>query len=54
MLARVEQKDGTYVSEERGAPKCGEDFCDACGDCLECYGDHDCPEGQHVWVIYQE
>lgn len=33
---------------------CGEDFCDACGDCLACYGGDVCygqdPPGEHVWV----
>ena len=34
---------------------CGEAFCDACGDCLYCYGGDDgCPIGSHWWVIYEE
>jgi hypothetical protein len=29
---------------------CGEDFCDRCGDCLECYGDDPCTDGKpHGW-----
>jgi hypothetical protein len=37
-------------------PVCGEDFCDACGDCLSCYGYDDCyPRGgDHFWVQYGE
>ncbi len=33
--------------------KCGEDFCDACGDCLHCYGEDLCQhseDGKHTWV----
>jgi hypothetical protein len=34
-------------------PQCGEDFCDACGDCLACFGDGFCPDwGSHQWVKY--
>ena len=34
-------------------PTCGEDFCESCGDCLSCYGGHECTEssdGEHWWV----
>ncbi len=53
MIALVEQEDGSYKSEERGDPKCGEDFCDSCGDCLHCYPWY---EGYclHSWVIYKD
>ncbi len=54
MRADVEQSDGTYRSEERGEPVCGEDFCDACGDCLHCDADAACLYGEHRWVIYLE
>ena len=38
---------------EREAPVCGQDFCDACGDCLRCYGDDECPDGgAHFWLYY--
>jgi len=33
------------------APRCGEQFCDACGDCLYCYADDRChytADGHHV------
>ena len=56
MIAMVEQHDGTYVDDER-VPKCGEDFCDWCGDCLHCYGDDPCRDGssasKHLWVVYR-
>lgn len=32
---------------------CGDVFCDACGDCIACYGDEYCMEssdGQHSYV----
>lgn len=33
-------------------PVCGEDFCDACGDCLNCYSEEACfvTHGEHVWI----
>ncbi len=45
--------------EKSMKPVCGEDFCDTCGDCLNCYGDDPCYHGdgfkaKHVWVFYQE
>jgi len=59
MIARFEQKDGTYKFKENGEPECGEDFCDACGDCLDCYpgqcmGDRsdDGLSTEHCWVVY--
>lgn len=37
-------------------PLCG-DYCDACGDCLHCYGEDACghrgDEG-HTWIVYAE
>jgi hypothetical protein len=41
---------------EEAEPECGEDFCDACGDCLDCYGGDPCYEsksGEHFWVVYE-
>ena len=38
-------------------PECGLDFCDACGDCLACYGDDPCTgadDGVHMWVYRDE
>jgi hypothetical protein len=26
----------------RHEPRCGVDFCDRCGDCLDCYGGENC------------
>jgi hypothetical protein len=41
----------------KAKPRHGEDFCDACGDCLDCYWDDPCgrygDEG-HIWVIYED
>ena len=45
-----------YGMDER-EPKCGEDFCDYCGDCLHCNGSDECSEndhGSHRWVIYDD
>jgi hypothetical protein len=53
---QIEQPDGTYIVDDAARiPKCGEDFCDRCGDCLACesdtcwYGGYD--NGPHLWVI---
>lgn len=47
MIAKVEKPDGSYEDVEMGDPKCGQDFCDSCGDCLDCQY---CP--CQFWVIY--
>jgi hypothetical protein len=34
-------------------PQCGEDFCEACGDCISCYGGDPChrnDDGEHQWI----
>ena len=53
MKASVEKPDGTYVKKEMGDPVCGEDFCDGCGDCLDCqwHGKEEWCSGS-FWVIY--
>lgn len=33
---------------------CGQDFCDACGDCMECYASDPCPWGTHRVVVYED
>ena len=36
-------------------PKCGVDFCDACGDCLACEWEDPCwgnSGDSHSWVVY--
>jgi len=46
-LLRVEEAD----------PVCGEDWCDACGECLHCYGSDWCnarEEEGHLWVVYED
>lgn len=38
-------------------PRCGEDFCEYCSECLECYGWDPCSisdNGEHLWVKYVE
>lgn len=55
MIADVEKPDGTYAQVEMGEPECGVDFCDGCGDCLDCqhHDDKDwCPAGSSRWVVY--
>ncbi len=57
MIAQIEQDDGTFVDEKR-TPKCEQDFCDRCRECLHCYREDPCFDGtedlkDHVWVIYQ-
>lgn len=41
-------------------PVCGEDFCDQCGDCLDCYNGDGCmvggewdTEAEHRWHVYE-
>jgi hypothetical protein len=39
------------------SPQCGQDFCDSCGDCLDCFREDGCAgvEGrQHAWVVYPD
>lgn len=45
------------IGTEEAEPDCGLDFCERCGDCLDCYGGDECLEskdGQHLWVRYLE
>lgn len=54
-MALVEKPDKTYEWMEMGEPECGEDFCDGCGDCLDCqyHGPAEWDNGQSShWVIY--
>lgn len=42
---------------EEAQPRCG-DLCDRCGDCLKCFGEDECWDGdrsvpEHFWVIYE-
>lgn len=55
----AELVDANYhVSESLVAePTCGEDFCDACGDCLSCYAGDPCYSsniGEHRWIVYAD
>jgi len=55
MLKEIWNEEGTkYIRGEQAIPKCGEDFCDNCGDCLHCYGKDECLDGSHRWVQYGE
>jgi len=54
-MAEVYSSDGkTCLGHIDVQPECGEHFCDYCGDCLHCYGDDECPDGGHRFVIYEE
>lgn len=48
-----------FIREVEAEPVCEQDFCDACGDCLACFGDGDCYCGHnddcsHFWVDYEK
>jgi len=53
MLKHIYDEAGEKVLRtEVAEPTCG-DLCDACGDCLYCYGEDPCVEkGTHFWVQY--
>ena len=57
MKRHVYSHDGlTLLRVEEANPVCG-DHCDACGDCLYCYGENPCldsKDGQHFWVVYED
>ena len=48
--------DGKKIGKIIADPECGKDFCDSCGDCLDCYGGDPCwdagESGDHFWVRY--
>lgn len=58
MTRHVYDESGTtLIRIGEAEPVCGEDFCDKCGDCLDCYGSDPCPCGSttaHLWVQYGE
>lgn len=33
---------------------CGEEFCEACGDCLHCYDGEECTGTEGEWHVYPE
>lgn len=47
---------GRSLGEHDMDPKCGELFCDCCGDCAHCYGDETCygngDPGEHSFTWY--
>lgn len=53
MNAYVISRDRNEIRVEAD-PRCGEDFCDRCGDCLHCYVEDACggDGGDHIWVVY--
>jgi hypothetical protein len=49
------EEGDVFIRRDDAEPVCGEHFCDRCGDCLHCYGDLECYEGDvHRWVQYGE
>lgn len=58
MIKRIYDHRGEkQLRTEIATPNCGEDFCDRCGDCLDCYGGDPCPEADglaHSWVEYEK
>lgn len=58
MIKHIYDKAGIrLIGTEEATPIHNEDFCDACGDCLSCYGEYGCggQDGKpHYWVEYEE
>ena len=55
MEKHIYTNDGsTLLDVVEAEPECGKDFCDTCGDCLACYGEDECPNGniEHYWIEY--
>lgn len=53
MKKLILNRDFKIIKTEEAEPKCGEDFCDECGDCLHCYGGDPCYNGgEHIWIVY--
>jgi hypothetical protein len=46
----------TLISKEERAPTHAKDYCDRCGDCLDCCQGDICVDGhaKHFWVVYQD
>lgn len=58
MIVYIYTSDGSSLlrTEDR-EPMCGVDFCDRCGDCLECFGYDACGDtgrDAHLWVMYED
>lgn len=57
MSYEVVDENGKTIPQSR-QPECSRDFCDACGDCLACYGaEYVCLSRDsrvHIWVIEDE
>jgi hypothetical protein len=50
-----DEKGLTLIRKEEAEPKCGEDFCDTCGDCLYCFSEDSCiNKSTHQWIQYGE
>lgn len=54
MIKHIYNEAGTeLIKSVEAIPKHMEDFCDSCGDCLDCYGSDPCADGDfHLWVQY--
>jgi hypothetical protein len=47
--------EGGVADRLTATPRCNEDFCDGCGDCLSCYWEDPCRDGgEHTWVVYED
>lgn len=48
--------DGKEPKVVDAVPEHGEDFCDQCGDCLDCYAVDPCwhSSGEHAWIVYED
>lgn len=56
MFVEIYDPRDESVRTRAAVPRCGDDFCDRCGDCLDCYGSDECTDnksnGYHAWVLY--
>ena len=56
--AKNEHGQDVCIKVEEAEPKCGEDFCDRCGECLACTEGWELkclPEyKEHLWIVYEE
>lgn len=59
MKASIQQDDDSFITQDLN-PICGVDICDACGDCLHCYGENACVMASanadpiHMFIVYKE
>lgn len=51
--------DDSLLRTENRETVCGRDFCDRCGDCLNCFGGDPCYDGSedygaHLFIVYED